>query len=93
MSGLGRLVGAVDEAPRDVHRDDRDDHHEGRDDVDHWDRVEAGEVLGEPDRKGLEFRTTVKVVTTISSKLRAKASRLPASSADRISGNLTYRKV
>ncbi len=35
----------------------------------------------------------VNVVTMISSKDSANASRPPASSADRISGNVTYRKV
>jgi hypothetical protein len=55
------------------------DHDDRGGDVDERDADVSEHVLEDPQREGLVATLTVNVVTTISSKLRAKASRPPAS--------------
>ena len=75
------------------HRDERQHDHHERDDVDDRQLLRGRERLSRIQIGSVSVLPAVNVVTMTSSKLSAKASSAPATSAERICGNVTKRNV
>src|SRR3954465_10997916 len=76
-----------------VDGEDGEDDQDRRQHVDHGGLVGAEQVLEDPDRQRLDARPGGERGHDDLVELKANANSPPANSADRISGNVTYRKV